>query len=99
LGFCWTGFFLPTLWALSEGLWRPFALSLPFFFANQFIEVLASSCEQGEFCTAIPFVAVFRLICFVGYLCTMGYFGYNGEQLLIDDLLQTVVLGACAAEI
>jgi len=28
MSFCWAGFFIPTLWAISEGLWRLWALSL-----------------------------------------------------------------------
>lgn len=31
VGFCWPGFLLPGLWAMSEGLWRPFAFSSLFF--------------------------------------------------------------------
>jgi hypothetical protein len=27
-GFCWPAFLVPTLWALSEGLWRQCALSM-----------------------------------------------------------------------
>jgi hypothetical protein len=86
MGFCWPGFLVPVLWAMSEGLWRPFAFSLIFFFADRVAEAVALSCEQGAACSAVPYAAVFRLTGFVSYVFMMGYLGYNGKNLLVTDL-------------
>jgi hypothetical protein len=88
LGFCWFGCLLPPLWTLSEGLWRPFAGSLLFFLAIKLDEAAVITCQQSEFCAALPYIGLLKGACFFGYVFTMAYFGFDGKKMLIADLLK-----------
>ncbi|MDR3481584.1 MAG: hypothetical protein P4L91_12840 [Burkholderiaceae bacterium] len=87
LGFCWAGFLLPTVWAISEGLWRPFAASLLFFMADKVAGLAEIYCEHGGFTAVIPYIIFLKIAAFASYVFTMGYFGVHGKELLIGDLL------------
>ncbi|MDC8760514.1 hypothetical protein OIK44_23275 [Janthinobacterium sp. hw3] len=75
-GFCWLGFLLPTLWAISEGLWRPFAFSLLGYYlytrAFDFVNDLQ-----------IPALALL----WPSYFVVMVIFGAFGKKWLVNDLL------------
>lgn len=88
LGFCWFGCMLPTIWAMSEGLWRPFALSLIVFLAGQAGDIMASTCQQGMFCNSLTLAGLIRLGGAATYLFCMAYFGLRGKDMLVADLLQ-----------
>lgn len=88
LGFCWTGFFLPTVWAMSEGLWRLCAISLIGVPATQISQALVSYCDHFGFDAAIRYAYLLGLVGTIGYIFTMVYFGLQGQKLLVDDLLR-----------
>ena len=77
-GFCWLGFFIPGLWALSEGLWRLWAFSL--------IPVVVTQLSGG-----VPEHSgqrVWGLIGLFGYLLIMIVFGVFGKKWLLADMLK-----------
>jgi hypothetical protein len=87
MGFCWTGFFLPTLWAISEGLWRIAALSSTIFampYVNSFLLVYSDATGNKQI--AFASVAVTGAS-YLFYLCLMAYVGVHGQQMIVDDLL------------
>jgi hypothetical protein len=77
-GFCWLGFFIPMLWALSEGLWRPCAFVM--------LSVLLSklSVEAANYYDN-PFFFFPGLI---AYLSTMLIFGLYGKKWLLAHLVK-----------
>jgi hypothetical protein len=75
-GFCWLAFLLPTVWAASEGLWRPFAFSLLGYY------FLARAADLAKD-LRIPALALLGL----SYLVVMAVFGSFGKKWLVDDLL------------
>ncbi|MES2151700.1 MAG: hypothetical protein V4508_18125 [Pseudomonadota bacterium] len=75
-GFCWLGFLLPTVWAVSEGLWRPFAFSLLGYYLLTRAHDIANDLR-------IPALALLGL----SYFVVMAIFGMNGKKWLVDDLL------------
>ena len=78
MGFCWFGFFLPTIWAVTEGLWRPFAFSL----LGYLVTRLAN--DASSYYGSKPF-GLFGLF---GYPLVMVVFGTWGKKWLIADMLK-----------
>src|SRR5471030_397663 len=76
LCFCWFGFFLPVAWAVSEGLWRPFAFSL----LGYYLLVRASDLARD---LRIP---AFVLLGFT-YIVVMVIFWLYGKKWFASDLL------------
>lgn len=76
LGFCWFGFFFPVVWAVSEGLWRPFAFSLLGYYLLTRASDLARDLR----------VPAFALLGF-SYIVVMVVFGLYGKKWLASDLL------------
>lgn len=77
-GFCWFGFFLPHLWAFSEGLWRLWAGSL----WAIFLVALSITASKNY---ALPFLSLIGL---GGYLLLMIAFGVLGKKWLVADMLK-----------
>lgn len=75
-GFCWLGFLLPPVWAVSEGLWRPFGFSLLGYLFLTRASDLARDLRT-------PALVLLGLV----YLLVMAIFGAFGKKWLIDDLL------------
>jgi hypothetical protein len=87
MGFCWTGFFLPTLWAISEGLWRIAALS-SIVFAMPYVNSFLMDYSEVTGNKQVTFAPVFfASASFLFYLYLMVYVGVHGQQLIVDDLL------------
>jgi hypothetical protein len=76
LGFCWLGFFLPTVWAVSEGLWRPFAFSLLGYYLLTRASDLARDLRTPAF-----------VLLGLTYFVVMVIFGVYGKKWLVSDLL------------
>jgi hypothetical protein len=76
LGFCWFGFFLPVVWAVSEGLWRPFAFSLLGYYLLSRASDLARDLKTPAFV----------LLAFT-YIVVMVIFGLYGKKWLASELL------------
>jgi hypothetical protein len=76
LGFCWLGFFLPTVWAVSEGLWRPFAFSLLGYYLLTRASNLARDLRAPAF-----------VLLGLTYFVIMIVFGVYGKKWLVSDLL------------
>ncbi len=77
-GFCWLGFLLLGLWALSEGLWRLWACSLLPFVVIQLTGNVSEYYGRR----------VWILIGLLGYLLVMIVFGIFGKKWLVADLLK-----------
>ncbi len=75
-GFCWFGFLVPTVWAVSEGLWRPFAFSLLGYLLLTRSPDLARDLR-------IPVLGLAG----VSYFVLMFVFGAFGKKWLVEDLL------------
>jgi len=75
-GFCWLGFLLPTVWAVSEGLWRPFAFSL----LGYYLLTRASDLAKDLHIPALTLLGL-------SYFIVMVIFGIFGKKWLVDDLL------------
>jgi len=88
LGFCWSGCLLPPVWALSEGLWRPFAFSILFWFADKLHHAVLVSCDQTGFCAVLAFTGLLKIAALVSYFFIMSQFGFHGKEILIADLLK-----------
>lgn len=86
-GFCWLGFLLPPVWAVSEGLWRPFGFSL----LGYFLLTRASDLARD---LRTPALVLLGLVYFV----MMAIFGALGKKWLIDDLLAHGYLDARLGE-
>lgn len=78
MGFCWMGFFLPIVWALSEGLWRPFAFSLLGYFIMQMSVDASAYYHQPGFSVAGIF----------SYPLAMLVFGLRGKRWILRDMLR-----------
>lgn len=76
LGFCWAGFFIPQLWAVSEGLWRPFAFTLLSGLALRFFDEAAKHYANDGL----------LVMGFIQYLLMMFCFGLYGQNWLVADL-------------
>jgi hypothetical protein len=77
LAFCWLGFLIPTLWSLSEGLWRPCAFSL-----------LGAVATHLTFNAAkVVGVPLFSFLGFLIYPAVMLAFGFRGNRWLLSHLL------------
>lgn len=88
LGFCWLGFLLPTVWAVSEGLWRPFALSL----LGYYFLTRASDLARDFKTPALV------LLGFV-YFVVMIIFGIYGKKWLVSDLLRHGYHEVCTSDL
>ena len=77
-GFCWMGFFLTTLWAISEGLWRPFAFSLLGWQLTKLSIVLARYFDS----------VLIALFCPFAYPAVMVFFGIYGKRWLVADMMR-----------
>lgn len=67
-GFCWPAFLVPTLWALSEGLWRQCALSVLAAFATRI------SLEAAR-TNGVPLLSVAGLLIYPSAMLVFGCFG------------------------
>lgn len=76
LNFCWLGFFLPTVWSVSEGLWRPFAFSL----LGYYFLTKSSNLARD---LGIPAIALLGL----SYFVIMVVFGVHGKKWVASDML------------
>jgi hypothetical protein len=75
-GFCWLGFCLPLVWAVSEGLWRPFAFAL-------LGHVLLA--RAGDL--ARHFETPSMILAALSYFVVMIVFGRYGKGWLMSDML------------
>ena len=77
-GFCWFGFLFTALWAISEGIWRPFGFAL--------LAVLTTRiCYHAFYQYGIP---VYGIVALSAYPMTMIVFGLYGNKWLINILLK-----------
>jgi hypothetical protein len=78
LGFSWFAFLLPMLWAISEGLWRPFGFALLGGALAKFsVDVYRSSGASTWVIAGL-----------LGYAVLMLLFGWFGKKWLVADLLK-----------
>jgi hypothetical protein len=76
-GFCWPAFIVPTLWALSEGLWRQSALSM-------LAAVAARAAFQAARADGVSLLSVAGLLI---YPSIMFVFGRFGNRWLLSHLM------------
>ncbi|MGM9485864.1 hypothetical protein [Ideonella sp. YS5] len=86
LGFCWIGFFLPGLWAMSEGLWRPFAFTALFFKLMSVSENAAAEMELRSLSDIASLLNIAAALSALAYLLTMLFCGLFGKRWLVARL-------------
>ncbi|HEX8957457.1 MAG TPA: hypothetical protein VF798_14340 [Burkholderiaceae bacterium] len=64
------------------------SLSLLFVLTGRTFEAVEFFCAQGGSCAAMPFAGLLNVNGLISYLFAMGYFGYQGKELLVADLLK-----------
>jgi hypothetical protein len=88
MGFCWVGFFVPGLWAMSEGLWRLFAFSALFpSFASLFSDA-ADQLQRRSLSNAASLLNLTADLAVVACLLTMLCTGLFGKRWLVGRLLR-----------
>lgn len=88
MGFCWVGFFLPSLWSISEGLWRPFAFTAFFVKLMSVSSEAATEFEQRSLADTALILNITTVICALAYLLTMIFCGIYGKKWLVDRLMK-----------
>jgi hypothetical protein len=77
-GFSWFAFLLPMLWAISEGLWRPFGFAL---LGGAFTKFSIDAYRSSG-------AALVAIVGLLGYAVLMFLFGWFGKKWLVADLLK-----------
>jgi hypothetical protein len=86
MGFCWVGFFVPGLWAISEGLWRPFAFSALFMKLMSVSDDAVTVLERRSPSDIVSLLNLASALCAVAYLLTMLFCGLFGKRWLVGRL-------------
>ena len=86
MGFCWTGFFIPGLWAMSEGLWRPFAFSALCLSLLGLFSDAAADFQRHSLSGVSSFLSLSSDLSAVAYLLTMLCCGMFGKKWLVVSL-------------
>ena len=86
MGFCWGGFFVPALWAISEGLWRPFAFSALLVKLTIVSGDAATEFERRSLPDTASLLNIATALCVVAYILTMLLYGLFGKKWLVGKL-------------
>ena len=87
-GFCWGGFFVPSLWAISEGLWRPFAVSALFMNLVTLFSNAADDLERRSHSDLGSLMSLLAVVSTSAYLLTMLCCGLFGKRWIVGRLIK-----------
>jgi hypothetical protein len=87
-GFCWLGFLVPSLWAMSEGLWRPFAFSALCANLLTLFSKASDDFQLRSLPEASSLLSLFAGLSAIAYLLTMFCCGLFGRRWMISRLVK-----------
>jgi len=88
MGFCWTGFFLPGLRAISEGLWRVWALQALWASLVTFFHDAAEDFQRHSHPGVSSFLSLCADLSAMALVLTMLCCGMFGKRWLVASLFK-----------